>query len=114
MIKKELTVENAEKLGGDGKGKAVLKHFLCGDELPAKAGLVCKIELEAGGSVGYHKHVGEGEMYYIIKGHGEYQENGETMPISEGMITMVYDGDSHGLQNSDDGVMEFLAFIIKE
>ena len=78
------------------------------------AGTLTGAALEAGGSVGYHKHVGEGEMYYIIKGHGEYQENGETMPISEGMTTMVYDGDSHGLQNSDDGVMEFLAFIIKE
>lgn len=114
MLKKEVTVETAEKLGGEGKGKAVLKHFLIGDELPSKAGLACKIELEPGGSVSYHKHEGEGEMYYIIKGHGEYRENGKTMPISEGMTTMVYDGDSHGLVNSEDGAMEFLAFIIKE
>ena len=39
--------------------------------------MYAKIHLDPGCEVGYHYHHGETESYFILTGHGTYDDNGE-------------------------------------
>ncbi len=39
-----------------------------------------RLELDPGASVGYHKHAGTEEVYFIMAGKGLYTERGGRMP----------------------------------
>ena len=113
MIKKELVTMAVSNVAG-GNGPAKMTNLLEGQELPKKAGLAAFVELEPGSSIGYHQHIGEGEMYHILSGCGEYTENDVTTTVSAGMVTMVYDQDSHRLVNTGTQPLKLLAVIIKD
>jgi len=97
-----------------GKGPGAVKYLVESCDLYPKAGLLAEVVLEPGSTVGYHKHEGEGEMYYITAGEGDYTEDGATTRAAAGMVTCVYDGHSHGLKNTGSVPLKFIAVIIKE
>jgi len=113
MVNKNPIAEKVIGLAG-GVGNSTLAHLVAPGELPAKAGLLAVATLEPGSSVGYHKHEGEGELYYILSGDGEYTEDGVMTPVSAGMATYVYNEHSHGLVNTGKTTMTFVAVIVKE
>lgn len=113
MVNQYPKTEVINKLCG-GEGDSLVKYLLDSSELPAKAGFLGELVLEPGTSVGYHKHVGEGELYYILSGEGEYVEEGKKSIVSSGMATMVYDGGSHSLANTGKTPLVFIAVLIKE
>jgi mannose-6-phosphate isomerase-like protein (cupin superfamily) len=113
MVNKKPETELCTGIAG-GVGAGSIAHLVAPDKLPAKAGLLANVTLEPGASVGYHKHEGEGELYYILSGIGEYTEDGVMTPVSAGMATYVYDGHSHGLVNTGKERMTFVAVIVKE
>jgi mannose-6-phosphate isomerase-like protein (cupin superfamily) len=113
MVNKEPKTEKAQGIAG-GEGFGAIKMLVDSCDLYNKAGLLAEVMLEPGSSVGYHKHEGEGEMYYILTGEGDYTEDGVTTRVSEGMVTCVYDGHSHGLKNTGSVPMTFVAVIVKE
>lgn len=113
MVNKSPKKEQVTGIAG-GEGPGAIAHLVAPGELPAKAGLMANVTLEPGSSVGYHKHEGEGELYYILSGSGEYTEDGVMTPVSAGAATYVYDGHSHGLVNTGKEPMTFVAVIINE
>ena len=113
MVGKNFKTEKASELVG-GKGSALMIYHLEDSELPEKCGIFAEIVLEPGATVGYHQHVGDNELYYIIEGKGLYTENGEEYEVDAGTRTMVYDGDFHGLDNTGEEPLKFLAVVIKE
>ncbi len=113
MVNKEPQKEHLESVAG-GEGPGVLKYLVDGCDLPKKAALLGEVVLEPGSTVGYHQHVGEGELYYILSGEGDYTEDGVTTRVTTGMATYVYDGHSHGLKNTGSTPMTFIAVVIKE
>lgn len=113
MVNKQPNKENVVGIAG-GEGAGSIQYLLDKEELPAKAGLLAEVALEPGASVGYHWHHGEGELYYILTGTGEYTEDGVTTPVSAGMATYVYNGHAHGLVNTGKEPLKFVAVIIKE
>ena len=64
-----------------------------------------------GCSLGYHEHHGESETYYIIKGQGEYDDNGTKRPVTVGDKTFTPDGCGHGIANTGDEDLVFMALI---
>ena len=62
-------------------------------------------------SLGYHEHHGESETYYIIKGQGEYDDNGTKRPVTVGDKTFTPDGWGHGIANTGDEDLVFMALI---
>ena len=113
MINKCIKGENVKDLAG-GSGDAVMSKLFQGDDLPAKAGLMAVIDLMPGSEVGYHQHVGDNELYWIIEGEGEYTENGETTLVKGGMATLVHEGGWHGLKNTGSEPLKMFAVIIKD
>jgi mannose-6-phosphate isomerase-like protein (cupin superfamily) len=113
MVNKEPRTEHLTGIAG-GRGMGAIKTLVESCDLYSKAGLLAEVVLEPGSTVGYHKHEGEGEMYYITSGEGDYTEDGATTRVAAGMVTCVYAGHSHGLKNTGGTPLAFIAVIIKE
>ena len=50
--------------------------------------------------------------YYILRGEGNYDDNGRIRPVKAGMWTFTPDGMGHGLTNTGDTDLVFMALII--
>ena len=113
MVNEHPKKENLVGIAG-GEGPGSIQYLVDNGELPAKAGLLAEVVLEPGSTVGYHYHHGEGELYYLLTGTGEYTEDGVMTQVSAGMATYVYDGHAHGLVNTGNEPLKFIAVIVKE
>ena len=82
MIRKEqeCKIEYREHMR-DGDGTVQITNFITGPaELNEKGRLFAKITLNPGCSIGYHLHDKDAELFYIIKGTAEYNDNGRSVP----------------------------------
>lgn len=97
--------------GGDGE--AEMKCILNGpDEMYGKGRVFRHLLLRPGCEVGWHIHNGDGETYYILKGHGLYNDNGTTVEVGPGDVTFVDSGEGHALRNDGDEDLEAIALIL--
>jgi len=62
-------------------------HFVHDDVLPPNT------------SIGVHTHTDDQEYYYIVSGSGVMKLDGEEHDVTDGDITIVFPGGSHGLAN---------------
>lgn len=108
-----MTTERIENMAG-GQGHVLIKRLLNEKQLNGKCGLYAEVTLEPGCSLGYHEHHGESETYYILAGQGEYNDNGAYRPVSAGDITYTSSGKGHGLSNTGNTDLVFMALIIKD
>ena len=97
----------------DGNGTVQLTSFIEGPaELNDKGRLFSKITLNPGCSIGYHVHEKDAELFYILKGTGIYSDNGEEKTVHAGDVTVCPTGESHGIANKTDEVVELVAVIV--
>ena len=83
--------------GGDGY--IVREAMVTSEEVGEACKMYAKIHLDPGCEVGYHYHHGETESYFILTGHGTYDDNGEKQPANPGDLFLCKDGDAHGIKN---------------
>lgn len=107
----ELKAEKIENMCG-GEGHVIIKHILGEKELNGKCGLYAQVTIEPGCSLGYHEHHNESETYYILSGQGDYDDNGTVRPVKTGDVTFTPDNHGHGLKNTGDTDLVFMALII--
>ena len=77
-----MKTERVENMAG-GRGHVLIKHILGEEELNGKCRLYAEVTIEPGCSLGYHEHHGESETYYILKGEGNYDDNGTIRPVRQ-------------------------------
>lgn len=106
-------VSRVENMAG-GKGHVLIERLLGETELNGKCGLYAQVTLEPGCSLGYHEHHEETETYYILSGEGVYDDNGTAVPVKSGDVTFCKSGFGHGLENTGDTDLVFMALIILE
>lgn len=106
-----MKIDRIENMKG-GKGHVIIKRLLDEQQLNGKCGLYAEVTIEPGCSLGYHEHHGESETYYIVKGQGDYNDNGTVRPVKVGDMTFTPDGCGHGLENTGDEDLVFMALII--
>ena len=70
--------------------------------------------LEKDCGVGYHVHQGDGEIYVILSGEAEYNDNGTITTVTAGDITFTGPGEGHAITNRKDEPMSFMAIILYE
>ncbi|MCI7262437.1 MAG: cupin domain-containing protein [Clostridium sp.] len=97
-----------------GTGRVIIKHILNDQELNGKCKMFAEVTIEPGSSLGYHEHHGNSETYYIIKGQGEYNDNGTIRQVNVGDRTFTPDGFGHGMANKGDTDLVFMALIIND
>ena len=108
----ECTVELREHMR-DGDGTVKLTSFISGpSDLNEKGRLFSKITLEPGCSIGFHVHENDSELFYFIKGTGEYSDNGEICTVGAGDVTVCPAGTGHSIANRSDETLELIAVIV--
>ena len=96
-----------------GDGTVQITNFITGPaELNEKGRLFAQITLNPGCSIGYHLHDKDAELFYIMKGTAEYNDNGEIRTVTAGDVTVCPTGESHGIANKTDEVVELVAVIV--
>ena len=101
-----------KKNANGGVGQIAVKHILDEKELNGKCKMFAEVTIGPGCSLGYHEHHNESETYYIIKGQGDYNDNGTIRPVTVGDKTFTPDGCGHGIVNTGDTDLVFMALII--
>ena len=87
----------------EGNGHVIIKELLDEKQLNGKCGLYAEVTLEPGCSLGFHT------------GEGEYNDNGTSWRhVKAGDITFTPDGRGHGLANTGNTDLVFMALVIKD
>ena len=68
----------------DGNGTVEILHIFRSRELKGRTRLFARLRLPAGSSIGFHRHEGEEEIFYILSGAGEVSEGGPASPVGPG------------------------------
>lgn len=106
------TEERFEMRGGSGTVR--IEHiFTPGEELKAPTRLCAKLTLEPGVSIGFHKHETEEELFHIISGSAEVDDNGTMSQVCAGDSIITGNGSGHSIRNTGNGNLEILAVITK-
>lgn len=108
----ELTAKTV--LNNEGKEKMIKTSLADFEGWDPKARLFSIIQVRPGEEVEYHKHIGENETYFILSGQGSYNDNGTKVEIGPGMVTFTPSGESHGIKNTGDEDLVFIALIVVE
>ena len=113
MVKRNFEIPamfESEPAGGKGLLKLTKPSESIGG--PEKVRTFALAELEPNSAVGFHMHYGESESYYILSGTGVYNDNGTLVPVEAGDVTFTPSGEGHGLENTGDGILKFIALIV--
>ena len=113
MIKRQSAIrrEPMEKARG-GVGVAIFDHILEKTEMRTNCRMFTKITLEPGTSIGYHKHVKEEDIYYIMTGIATVCDNDEIRTLYPGEVLYTGSGDSHSIANDGDVPLQFISIIL--
>lgn len=96
----------------DGKGTVELRHFFEPTDFRGAGRLFAISLIKPNSSIGYHQHIGDFEAYYILKGRGIYNDNGEVYEVAPGDFLLCRDGESHSLENNGTEDLEYIALIL--
>lgn len=113
MIRKaqELTPEYREKMR-DGEGIIELTNLVTPEEMNNKGRLFSKIKMNPGCGIGYHVHETDAEIFYMLSGTAEYNDNGEIKTVSAGDVMICPTGTGHSIYNKTDSPAEYIAVIV--
>lgn len=113
MIKRsyEMKVDvHNEFLGGEGV--LTNTHFLDKENASGAGRLFSRSVLTPGSSIGYHTHNGDFEVYYILSGKAQVNDNGEFHELEAGDSILTNDKGSHSIKNVGDEDLEYIALIL--
>jgi len=115
MIKRAADLIPAEKVnmrGGDGT--VLVNNVTNEEEMNGKGRLFGPITLNPGCSIGFHMHEKESELFYLVQGKAEYNDNGTLVPVEAGDMMLCRPGEGHGIANHGDEVVLLVAVIVYE
>lgn len=113
MVRYNSEAKYVEKKMFDGAGMARMRLILESNaEMYDKGRVFNHLYLAPGCEVGWHIHHGDGETYYILKGKGEYNDNGTLVTVGPGDVTFVDGGEGHSLKNIGEEPLEAIALIL--
>ena len=96
----------------EGKGEVTLRPLLTDEQKNEKIQMYAEVTIPEGASLGIHRHRGNAESYYILSGTGLYTDDGKTYEVHAGDTTYCADSHCHGLENTGDSDLRFMALII--
>lgn len=97
----------------DGNGDIRISHILNpADDLKAPVRLFAKLTIEPGNSIGYHEHMNEEEVFYILKGTAELDDNGSKKIMRTGDVSVTSNA-GHSITNVGSETLEVMAVIMK-
>jgi len=95
-----------------GRDVINLIHFLEEGESYGTGRLFGISIIPPGGSIGYHTHTGDFEIYYILRGVATVNDNGRQDILMSGDSMTCREGESHSIENNGDCDLEYVAIIL--
>ena len=114
MYKKIEEFKTDVKLNQEGKEKMFKTNLADFDAWDPRVRLFSLIQVKPGEEVEYHMHVGESETFFFLSGQGVYNDNGTKVDVTPGMVTLTPSGQGHGIKNTGEEMLVFLAVIVVE
>ena len=113
MIRKNGNYETiVKKEMRGGTGEIVIEKFWDPEtELKANNRLCAKLIIKPGCSIGFHKHENEEEVFVILKGVAEVDDNGTIDTLYPGDTILTADGAGHSIKSVGDETLEVMAVI---
>ena len=96
----EYRTEQREEMRG-GKGTVTIEHTR----------MCAKLTIPPGGSIGFHPHDAEEEIFVVIRGTAEADDNGEVVQLGVGDTLLTGNGDGHAIRCTSGEPLELLAVI---
>lgn len=109
---RRVKVSTVEHMKG-GEGSLEIREILPRGEMMGHGSLYAHIVLAPHSSIGYHRHVGNTEPYYILKGSGVFEDNDHVRTaVGPGDVCLIRCGESHGLANETGEPLELMALVL--
>ena len=105
--------ETRDEMRG-GKGAVLLTAAMPKDALPKQLRLVSQITLQPGCSIGYHRHEGETEFFYVLEGQALVKDDDTEAIAAPGDVLVTPPGHAHSVENNGDRVFRTLAVVVLE
>ncbi len=116
MIRRQGTYQSEVReamRGGDGSVK--IEHFWDeAEELKGLNRLFARLTLAPGSSIGFHRHEQEAEVFVVIRGEAEIDDNGTVTRVAAGDTILTGFGAGHGVRSVGSEPLEMIAVITKE
>jgi mannose-6-phosphate isomerase-like protein (cupin superfamily) len=113
MIKhrEQMRVELRDRIrGGDGTLHCV--NLLEKAECAGKVNYCAIMTFEPGQSIGLHPHGPDAEIYYLLEGSLEVNDNGVETSFSAGDVMFTSNGENHSVRNGGQVTAKLLAVVI--
>ena len=104
-------VNEKENIFG-GAGKIFNRVIVSQETMYNKNRLFQHGYLKRGDEVGWHVHNGDGEIYYILAGEGDFNDNGTVVKVRAGDVCWTPDGEGHSLVCTSDEPLEMIALVV--
>ena len=114
MYKRIEKLKTQTKLNLEGKEKMLKTNLADFDAWDPRVRLFSLIQVKPGEEVEYHTHIGESETFFILSGKGIYNDNGNRVEVSPGMVTLTPSGEGHSIKNTGDEMLVFIALIVTQ
>ena len=96
----------------NGIGEITVRSLLNGpEEMENKGRVFGHTTVYPGSKIGLHTHKGDAETYYILSGHGKYNDNGTIVDVQPGDVYYCGDGECHSIEAIDEPI-EMIALIL--
>lgn len=92
----------------DGLGRGRVKILLAEEELRSALQYVHDTTLLPGASVGWHPHMDNEEVYYIVSGQGRMRVDDEEQTVGPGDVIVCHPGSHHSLENTGDDELRMI------
>ncbi len=114
MVRKPI-IRKVDGLRG-GKGSVEFYDIVTEEEFAGRAKMYSMIRILPSSSIGRHQHVGNTEPYYILSGHGIFEDNdGSRTEVGPGDVCLINFNESHSIENaSDTENLDLMALIYNE
>lgn len=96
--------------GGDGTVK--ITHHVDSSLLCDKGRLFATITLDKDTGIGYHTHDADSEIFVVVSGNAEYNDNGTVKTASAGDVLVCKKGEGHSIKNIGDEPVVLTALIV--
>ena len=98
-----------EQRTGDRNGTLI--RILSPELMHGKSRIFVRVLLKPGAKAPFHQHEGEFEVYYILSGIGQVNDNGIVSNVKAGDVMFTDDGQSHSIENTGETDLEYIAVI---
>ena len=95
-----------------GKGAVTITHLWQKNEMnTAHCRMAARLTLPPGAGIGYHVHENEEEIFYVISGTAELDDNGTVRKLFPGDTSLTGNGAGHSLANAGQEDLVVMAVI---